>query len=172
MERKIDFNKIKSYLMAFTILYKRRIPIIMNTIKPLVQAEGKGLVPFLIEKGYIPYKLPIIFKDVITDSEFDRFTDWWLKHDALNLCLALLQARVIAHNAPGGMWKYKNEVAWVIEAGLIAPRDITFWNVDNTHKVISELTDDELLDVLETNNFADASEREMFLNELIYRGRS
>ncbi len=134
--------------------------------------EGNGLIPFLIETNYLPKHLPILFSDVITNDDYNRFQMFWEQFNHFNLATCLIKSHTIGGKIPGGIWQYKDECEWAVENGIVEIRDITFWKDGSFIKTIAELSDQKIIDILNVEKNTDDDIRTLLLDELVIRGKN
>jgi len=154
----------------YSKMYTKRIPIIMSAIRS--KDTGNGLVPFLIENDYLPKNLPILFSDVITNDDYNRFQMFWEQFHHFNLAECLVATDTIGGKIPRGMWQYKDESEWAVENGIVELRDITFWKDGNILRTIAELSDQKIMDILNLEKNTDDDIRSLLLDELVIRGKN
>lgn len=87
-------------------------------------------IPIVIEKLPIRYFAKDQGVELLATPDLGQVEDYWLEHPDLRLGQVLLHLGYI-HNTPG-MWYYTEEVKWMIEKGLVEPREILFWGVNFT----------------------------------------
>lgn len=90
----------------------------------------KERIPILIEKLPLKWFVKDLGQELCISPDLDQVEEYWLANPDLRLTQVLVNMGYLKNNP--GLWYYVEEIDWMINKGILQPREITFWGVNFT----------------------------------------